>query len=232
MTLPRFSSYLRPRGFVPTAADKALKRTQQSKAIKELWIIIASVIGFLLVIRVLRYVLRLFSARQSDVQPCLAGMKAEKVSPEAALPGGTGRVSLRQIPSAFASGFRIVAFRVQVPLGIGSASFAELSFIWAYIATMLILTFVDSECGASPCGYSTNRSRWLARDLQSWFYEDRAAHLASCQFPFIVALAGKNNIISSEYYVNHHYEKFRLKTARPVLTGIGHEKVSSCAAPV
>ena len=37
---------------------------------------------------------------------------------------------------------------------------------------------------------------YIAEDLQSWFYEDRAAHLASCQLPLIVALAGKNNIIS------------------------------------
>lgn len=35
-----------------------------------------------------------------------------------------------------------------------------------------------------------------ARDLDTFFYQDRAAHLASCQLPLIVALAGKNNIIS------------------------------------
>lgn len=43
--------------------------------------------------------------------------------------------------------------------------------------------------------------RFLAKDLNSWFYEDRAAHIASCQLPLIVALAGKNNIISCEYDV-------------------------------
>lgn len=35
-----------------------------------------------------------------------------------------------------------------------------------------------------------------AEGLQTWFFEDRAAHLASCQLPLIVALAGKNNILS------------------------------------
>ena len=35
-----------------------------------------------------------------------------------------------------------------------------------------------------------------ARDLETWFYQDRAAHLASCQLPLVVALAGKNNLIS------------------------------------
>lgn len=44
---------------------------------------------------------------------------------------------------------------------------------------------------------------WLtpntARDMDTFFFEDRAAHIASCQLPLIVALAGKNNIISCEY---------------------------------
>ena len=38
-----------------------------------------------------------------------------------------------------------------------------------------------------------------AQDLHYWFFEDRAAHLASCQLPLVVALAGKNNIISCEW---------------------------------
>lgn len=37
-----------------------------------------------------------------------------------------------------------------------------------------------------------------AHDLKTLFWEDRAAHIASCQLPLIVALAGKNNIISGE----------------------------------
>ena len=146
MALPAFSSPLRPRGFEPTSADKALKRLQQSKAIKELWIIIASVIGFLLVVRVLRYAARLlFSSRPSDVQAEMSGEKSEKVSPEAVIPGRTGKASWRRVPLALASGFRIIAFRIQIPLGIGSASFAELSFIWAYVGAMFALTFVDSK---------------------------------------------------------------------------------------
>ena len=45
-----------------------------------------------------------------------------------------------------------------------------------------------------------------AHDLDVKFYEDRAAHFAAAQLPLIVALAGKNNLIS-------------------FLVGIGHEKV-------
>ncbi|KAH9943327.1 ferric reductase NAD binding domain-containing protein [Epithele typhae] len=154
MTLPALAVRLRPRGFAPTPADIALKRVQQTQAVKELWIVIASVVGFLFVVRVLRYACsRLFGRR----------------------PSNTGKVSWRRIPAAAAATFRIVAFR--------------LAFTWGYIGTILGLTFVDTK------------------DLTTWFYEDRAAHLASCQLPLIVALAGKNNIISW-------------------ITGIGHEKLN------
>ena len=41
----------------------------------------------------------------------------------------------------------------------------------------------------------------IAKGLNYWFYQDRGAHLAACQLPFIVALAGKNNVISCRYNV-------------------------------
>ncbi|KAI0638308.1 ferric reductase NAD binding domain-containing protein [Trametes polyzona] len=187
MSWPTFSARLRPRTFEPTNADKAIKAVQQKKAIKELWLIITAIIAFLFVIRVLRFTLEfLFRRRRPQQAPA---EHSEKTSPEAILPGRAGRASWRRIPSAVASGFRIVAFRLQVPLGVGKASVAELFFIFAYIGTTLALTLTNTF------------------DLQYWFFEDRAAHLASCQLPFIVALAGKNNIISW-------------------FTGIGHEKLN------
>ncbi|CDO68687.1 hypothetical protein BN946_scf184652.g14 [Trametes cinnabarina] len=176
----------RPRGFEPTAADKALKAVQQKKAIKQLWLLITGIIAFLVVVRVLRLALHSLFLRRSVHSP---SENSEKPSPEIVLPGRTGRVSWRRIPAALAAAFRVVAFRVQVPLPVGSMTLTELFFICGYVATMLSLTFTNTF------------------DLQYWFFEDRAAHLASCQLPFIVALAGKNNIIS-------------------FFTGIGHEKLN------
>lgn len=46
-----------------------------------------------------------------------------------------------------------------------------------------------------------NYAHFSANDLEAWFFQDRAAVLASCQVPFIVALAGKNNIISSKQFL-------------------------------
>jgi len=92
--------------------------------------------------------------------------------------------------AALATGFRITFFRWSIPIGPGSiASISELTFIFVYIAAMFVWLFVDTK------------------DLQKFMYQDRAADLASCQLPLIVALAGKNNVISW-------------------LTGIGHEKLN------
>ena len=146
MTLPDFTLRLRPRGFEPTEADIALKHAQQSKAVKNFWIIIAAVVGFLAVVRLLRYAVRLLvSSRPSEVQAGANDEKAQKVSPEAVIPGRTGKASWRRIPAALTSGFRVIAFRVSVPLGVGSASIAKLFFIWSYMATILAFTFVNSE---------------------------------------------------------------------------------------
>ncbi|EJF56585.1 hypothetical protein DICSQDRAFT_71178 [Dichomitus squalens LYAD-421 SS1] len=183
---------LRARGFKPTEADIQFKVAQQKAAVERMWMIIASILAFLFVVRLLRLTFSLLFLRR----PAPTGEfdstveKLEKgSSPELVLPGRTGKASWRRIPAAIASGFRIIAFRVQVPLGVGGASFAELFFILGYIATMLALTFTNTM------------------DASYWFFEDRGAHLASCQLPFIVALAGKNNLIS-------------------LITGIGHEKLN------
>ncbi|KAI9000892.1 hypothetical protein BD414DRAFT_15568 [Trametes punicea] len=186
MSWPTLSLSFRPRGFEPSAADKAIKAAQQKKAIKELWLLITSIIALLLVVRVLRFALVSLSYRPPAES---LSEKSEKAYPEAVLPGRTGKASWRRIPAAAASGFRIVAFRVHIPLLVGTVSVTELFFICGYIATMLSLIFTNTM------------------GLQTWFFEDRAAHLAACQLPFIVALAGKNNIIS-------------------LLTGIGHEKLN------
>ncbi|KAH9899749.1 ferric reductase NAD binding domain-containing protein [Cubamyces lactineus] len=187
MSWPTLSPRIRPRGHEPTAADKAIKAAQQKKAIKELWLLIAGIIAFLLVVRLLRLALAALFYRRSVERP---SEKSEKsTAGEGVLPGRTGKASWRRIPQAAASAFRVVAFRVQVPLGVGTATLTELFFICGYIATMLSLALTNSF------------------NLETWFFEDRAAHLASCQLPFIVALAGKNNMIS-------------------LLTGIGHEKLN------
>ncbi|EKM59392.1 uncharacterized protein PHACADRAFT_169942 [Phanerochaete carnosa HHB-10118-sp] len=178
------TSALAPR-FTPTEADLALKAEEQREYVKDLWIFLASVVAFLTIVRALRLVLSLVIRPRS-----VASLLSEKSGAEVIQAGRNGKVSLRRLPAAFASAFRIVAFRLSLPIGPGSvASVAELTFIFGYIAVMLVILLINTG------------------DLDSWFYEDRAAHLASCQLPLVVALAGKNNIISW-------------------LTGVSHEKLN------
>ncbi|KAI0796559.1 ferric reductase NAD binding domain-containing protein [Abortiporus biennis] len=178
---------VRPRGFSPSSADKALKAEQQAAYVRDLWILIASVVAFLAVIRFTRL---FFSIIFKHTNVSSKNILSTEKGPEDVQPGRTGKISLRRIPAALASGFKVVAFRLNIPIGPGDvATVTELLFIFGYIITIFILLLVDTE------------------GLNDWFFEDRAAHFASCQLPLIVALAGKNNIIS-------------------FLTGIGHEKLN------
>ena len=146
MSWSSYASHLSARGYKPSAADKVLKNVQQKRAVKELWLLITAIIAFLFVIRLLRLVLSaLFYSRPSTTEAAGSADSIEKLSLEDAVPGRNGRASWRRIPAALASGFRVVAFRIQVPIGVGVASLAELFFIWGYIAAMLSFTLTNCE---------------------------------------------------------------------------------------
>lgn len=133
------------RDTAPSAADRTLKAYQQSLYVKELWLLLTAVIGLLTVInwssRLLRYLLQ----TKRDLGD--AGSSIEKTSPEALGQGRTGRISLRRVPDAVASMFKVVAFRTTVPIGTLSVmSVTELTFIVGYIVAILIWLWVDSKC--------------------------------------------------------------------------------------
>ncbi|KIJ94089.1 hypothetical protein K443DRAFT_134858 [Laccaria amethystina LaAM-08-1] len=170
--------------------DRLAKKQIQFEHIKDLWIFLASLLAFLTVIRILRLLLRLFilSRRVNYVEP----LEPEKHDVESTTSTIKTRVNspIYRLQSAIATTFRIVAFRWSIPIGPGSfASISELTFIFGYMAAMFLWLFLDT------------------RNLKATFYQARAAHLASCQLPLIIALAGKNNLISW-------------------MTGIGHEKLN------
>ena len=127
--------------FSPTKADIALKAEQQAKSVKDLWIFLASVMALLTFIRVLRLLVSLVLPHRY-AKP----VQVEKKDLETVDPGSNGKVSWRRLPAAFSSAFRVVAFRLNIPIGPGSvASVAELLFILGYIVTMLICLLIDSK---------------------------------------------------------------------------------------
>ncbi|THH33660.1 hypothetical protein EUX98_g541 [Antrodiella citrinella] len=169
-----------------TAADRQVKAAQQEIYVRDLWILLGSILAFLTIIRFTRLAIRFaFPPTPPSQTNSFDKSPIEKVEP-----GCNGRPSWRRLPGAVASAFRIVAFRIHIPIGPGStATISQLTFIFGYITTIFVLLFIHTH------------------DLEGYWYEDRAAHYASSQLPLIVALAGKNNIIS-------------------FCTGIGHEKLN------
>ncbi|KAI0091940.1 ferric reductase NAD binding domain-containing protein [Irpex rosettiformis] len=201
----------------PSQADRLLKAMQQRKYVKDLWILLGSVIAFLTVIRTLRLLHSFtFSAKRSAARadPSTPSTASEKVDPEALNKNHSGKVSLRRLPAALASAFKVVAFRRTIPVGPGSnMNVTESLFVFGYIAIMLVLCFIDTE------------------DLNKFFWEDRAAHLASCQLPLIVALAGKNNILS--FFTGVSHEKLNIlhrASARTCLVFIWIHALTRAAA--
>lgn len=142
MAWPSFRPTLALREFEPTDADKALKAEQQAKYVKELWIFLASVVALLTLVRAVRCLLSVVFSSRSTLG---SGSISEKDDSETVQPGRSGRVSWRRLPTAFSTAFRVVAFRLNIPIGPGSvASVAELLFIFGYITAVFIWLLIDS----------------------------------------------------------------------------------------
>lgn len=131
--------------FSPTKADIALKAKQDAMYVKDLWILLASVVALLTLVRTLRLALS-WLPRRAPTTPA----PSEKTDLESVESGRTGKISWRRVPAAVASTFRVVAFRIGIPVGFGSVtSVAELLFILGYIASMLVFVLIDSEIHSS-----------------------------------------------------------------------------------
>jgi len=99
-------------------------------------------------------------------------------------------VSLRRLPAAIAAAFTIITFRIELPFSAWhNLNVASLFCALAYMAALYGFAFTNAH----------------HNDPALW--SDRAGCIALMQCTFIVALSGKNNVISW-------------------LTGIGHEKLN------
>lgn len=173
-------------------ADRLIRDQKQHEKVVQLWTFLGCVLGFLTLINVL-CTLRPYLRKRSSVAPAQRGTGADK---EKLASGPTPSVWSRSI-AALATTYRVIAFRHFLPIGFGTHMlFSETVFICIYMASLLIWLLVDSMSVSRYYVVLQLTKNTLARDLTVMFYEDRAAHLASCQLPLIVALAGKNNIVS------------------------------------
>ena len=123
-----------------TANDRRLKAAQQKEYVRDLWIVLGSILAFLTVIRFLRLTYRLVR----PPAPALPHSQSAKAN-EGVEPGRNGRSSYRRITNALVSAFRIVAFRLHIPVGPRiSARVSELTLIFGYIAVIFVLLFINS----------------------------------------------------------------------------------------
>ncbi|PPQ65217.1 hypothetical protein CVT26_000194 [Gymnopilus dilepis] len=169
----------------PSAAQRALRKQIQIAHVRQLWMFLGGVLAFFTLLNFVRYLWsKLFftPSTRADGTKEKADEEKHSARPRVSTP--------RRSWWALATGFRIVFFRWSIPIGPSAiASVTELSFICVYIVANLVWLLVNTQ------------------DLQALFYQDRAALMASSQIPLVVALAGKNNVISW-------------------LTGISHERLN------
>jgi hypothetical protein len=126
----------------PSSADKALKLKQQAASVRDIWITIGAVVGFLALVRVVKAASALISTSSVPTSD------NEKGATSAAQ---NQSISLRRIPLSIASAFRVVAFRWTLWFGPGNVySISEFTFIAGYIALNLMWTFINCKPQQNP----------------------------------------------------------------------------------
>ncbi|KDQ18798.1 hypothetical protein BOTBODRAFT_28295 [Botryobasidium botryosum FD-172 SS1] len=172
---------------VTASASAAAKQREKEQPPDDLWRLLVVVIGLLILYHVYTLISTWVRTRRIARR---SGATAAKAEGESVLAAQSGKVSLRRLPLSALSALRIAAFRWSPPLStIHHMCLSEMTFVAGYIIALLALCFVNS--------HHLSASTWT----------NRAADLATSQIPLVVALSGKNNILS-------------------FLTGVGTEKLN------
>ena len=140
----------RARNDASTPDARVIRNALQLKRARESWYFVGAVIGFLALVRIVRFLWLKASPPSSEEEE-----PTSPVSPgdEKVLEQAAPRAKVQSLPvrlsSAVATAFRIVFFRISVPVLPGYlASISELSFTFIYFAVMIILLFTESEYSA------------------------------------------------------------------------------------
>ncbi|KAG2013502.1 metalloreductase, variant 2 [Coprinopsis cinerea AmutBmut pab1-1] len=174
-----------------TVDDILLRRRNDRRHVREVWIFLGSVLVFFTIVNFFRKLLRLVARRRgaksrSPRATAHAGhTDAEKAEQPRSAPQPPASV-LSRVASSISTVFRIVAFRWSLWLGPNNlGSLGELAFILLYISANLIWLLVDT------------------RNLNIDWYKTRAGMIATSQIPLVVGLANKNNVVSYLTGVGH-----------------------------
>ncbi|KAF6762356.1 hypothetical protein DFP72DRAFT_878622 [Ephemerocybe angulata] len=125
-----------------TTADRLIRTEKDRKAVRDIWIFLASVLAFFTLVNLVRKLSTKLHHPQRSSPPA-SPSDVEKT--EARLPGKQLASRLTRVSSAVATSFRIVAFRWAIPIGPNAlATVSELACICLYIAANLLWLFLDS----------------------------------------------------------------------------------------
>ncbi|KAF8607662.1 hypothetical protein BDV93DRAFT_603451 [Ceratobasidium sp. AG-I] len=172
---------------------RAYRKWQQQYYPKELWWAVGCFIAIITLLRLISLANASWTKRsaRSALNTTQAGDE-EKSSIPSVTSGtpGNGSAAYRRIPSATLSSAQLILFRTRLPFHrLHHLNVAETLVSIGYLAALLTWGFISSP------------------NLTVTYWANRAAHLATSQTPLIVALAGKNNIVT-------------------LITGIGYEKLN------
>lgn len=114
-------------------------------------------------------------------------------------------VSLRRLPHAFLNLTRILAFRVTIPVGFGvHLTSTEILIPAAHFAVLMIFEFINCTSLGFHQTYDATDKKSIGLNTTTgkrydpMYWANRAGSLTISHITFIVALAGKNNIITRE----------------------------------
>ncbi len=124
---------------IDLVSERLSRRQTHVQKVVQLWISLGCVLGFLTLVNLLSVLHSYTRNRPSASSPRQASFDKEKFAP-----GSPSRFWTRSV-SLLATTFRVVAFRISIPIGFGAhLLLSETAFICVYIASLLICLLVDS----------------------------------------------------------------------------------------
>lgn len=125
-----------------TTADRLIRDRTQSKFVEQVWYLIGSVVALLICIRIARYLHSLLTVPKPAPEKDKETKKVDLERTNHRI----GNISVRCLPLAIVTAFRIVAFRWTITVGsFMVSSVSEAAFVLGYMASILIWLLVDSK---------------------------------------------------------------------------------------
>ncbi|KAF8589882.1 hypothetical protein K439DRAFT_1404572 [Ramaria rubella] len=193
-------TFAHPQAQAITDPNKEIRSSRAQDYPRQIWIFLATLIGILALFR-LRELLVFWRRKRRGDPSHLCQISDQSIFHGKPVNQITSvKVSLNRVPPAITNAFRIIMYRINLPIGMGSVlNGAEVTVISGYIIAIFTWEFINCEL----CYVN--------------YWSNRAANIVATQFPLIIALSGKNNLISCKYFHLLYFCRISSKNALNVL---------------